>query len=170
MASRASGSRATWTWRVVRSGQAVVDAPGQHARRLDVDAASASGTAATLELAAGWLDVANRLEVGARGVLALAGGRLATGELGLERGTLEVDVAQASRGAVAVRGVVRLGGKLRVRARVAPRAGDSWTLLTAAGGVTGRFSSVPAGYARSPWSRTRVTLTFRGPGGYVAAR
>jgi len=153
----------------VRAGHAVVDAPGQHARRLDVDAASASGAPATLDIAGGWLDVAGRLEVGARGVLALAGGRLAAGELSLERGALEVDVAQLWRGAVAVRGTARLGGVLRVRARVAPRAGDSWTVLTAAGGVTGRFRSVPAGYEVTV-AGTRVTLTFRGAPAYVAAR
>ena len=111
----------------IRAGHAVVDAPGQHARRLDVDAAPASGAPAALDIAGGWLDVAARLEVGERGTLALAGGRLAAGELDLERGALEVDVAQLSLGAVAVRGVARLGGALRVRARVAPHVGDSWT-------------------------------------------
>ena len=68
-----------------------------------------------------------------------------------------------------MRGVARLGGALRVRARVAPRPGESWTLLTAAGDVIGRFDSVPAGYQVTV-DRTRVTLTFRGAPAYLATR
>ena len=148
----------------IRAGHAVVDAPGQHARRLDVEAA------ATLDVAAGWLDVADRVDVAAGGVLALAGGRLAAGALRLDdRAALEVDAARLSLGALAVRGVAHLGGALRVRAGRAPRAGDSWTLLTAARGVTGSFRSVPAGYEIAV-AGTRVTLTYRGKPGYLAAR
>ena len=151
---------------VVRGGHVVVDAPGQHAKRLDVAAT------ATLEVAAGWLDVVDRFDVGARGVLALAGGRLAVGALRLDdRAALEVDASRASRGAaaIAVRGAVQLGGDLRVRASVRPRPGTSWTLLTVAGGITGGFRSVPSGYAVTV-DRGRVTLTFRGHGDYLAAR
>ena len=148
---------------IMRAGRAVVDAPGQHARRLDV-------ASATLEIVGGWLDVADRLAVGDRATLALAGGRLAAASWGWNAARWRSTSRSLERGALAVRGVARLGGALRVRAggtRVAPRAGESWTLLTAAGGISGRLPSVPAGYQVSV-ARTRVTLTFRGAPAYVA--
>ena len=151
---------------VVRSGHVVVDAPGQHAKRLDVAAT------ATLDVAGGWLDVADCVDVSARGVLALAGGRLAAGELRLDdHAAVEVDASRASRdaAAIAVRGAVRLGGDLRVRASARPRPGTSWTLLTVAGGITGGFRSVSSGYAVTV-DHGRVTLTFRGHSDYLAAR
>src|SRR5207253_1425184 len=46
----------------IRGGTAIVDAPGQHAGTLQV--AGPSGVA-TLQLTGGWLDVADRLEIGA---------------------------------------------------------------------------------------------------------
>jgi hypothetical protein len=42
-------------------------------------------------------------------------------------------------------------------------------LLTAGGGITGRFASVPAGYQVTV-DTTRVTLTFRGAPAYLATR
>ncbi len=166
MASRASGSRATWTW------PSSVAATRWWTRPGNTRSAWTSPATATLDVAGGWLDVADRVDVGARGVLALAGGRLAAGELRLDdRAAVEVDASRASRdaAAIAVRGAVRLGGDLRVRASARPRPGTSWTLLTVAGGITGGFRSVPSGYAVTV-DHGRVTLTFRGHSDYLAAR
>jgi hypothetical protein len=71
------------------------------------------------------------------------------GDLGIEGGgALEIDLDERASDTVGVRGRARLGGALRVewRGRGAPRDGQSWTILVAGGGITGRFTSVPAGY------------------------
>ena len=59
-----------------------------------------------------------------------------------------------------VAGSARLGGELRVKVGGAtPRPGDSWTILRAGRGITGRFARVPGGYAVSI-AGDRLVLTY----------
>ena len=74
------------------------------------------------------------------------------------------DRRRAASDAVEVAGVARLGGALRITTRdgYAPRAGDSWTILSAGRGVRGSFTSVPRGY-RVTVDGNRVVLTYGAP-------
>ena len=167
-ASRGSGSRATSTWRASAPATRWSMRPGN--------------------MRGAWTSMPRRVgcggHAGHRGRLArrrrAAGGRRArrTGARGrAARGWRAGPGARRAgsrrRAAVAwrrCRARRRPPGRRAARARArAPRAGDSWTLLTAAGGITGRFRSVPAGYEVTV-AGARVTLTFRGAPAYVAAR
>jgi hypothetical protein len=70
-----------------------------------------------------------------------------------------------------VSGTARLGGALEIspRAGQQPRAGDSWTVLTAGGGITGTFDRVTPGY-RARVVDHRVVVTFDGPASPPLAR
>lgn len=90
----------------IRGGRAVVDAVGQYAGTLRVAGGSPTGaTSATLAVTSGWLDVAGRVEIGARAEVELTGGRLAAHQavvLG------EPEARRTSKSARA--GVLRLAG------------------------------------------------------------
>jgi hypothetical protein len=81
--------------------------------------------------------------------------------LTMNRGALEIEIDGSDSDTVAVSGVAHLGGALHVepRAGFVPRAGDSWTVLMADGGIVGEFDSVPAGYAVRI-AGNRLVLTF----------
>ena len=222
----------------IRGGTAVVDAVGQHAGTLQIAAAASAG-AATLNVVGGWLDVAGRLEIGARSEVNQTGGTLiarravviggltaatpsrrrccasratlvtaallkagAGGDFRIHgrhaaggprrlrarrprrhdraragdrphRPALEPDHRQRrlsrsrwtapSSDRVSVAGAARLGGALDIRpvAGFAPRPGDRWTILVAAGGIPGAFARVSPGYSVRV-AGNRVVVTFDG--------
>jgi hypothetical protein len=125
----------------VFAGTAVVDAPGQHAGRLEIDAKT--GGAAVLALRAGWLEVHRQASVGRSGVLEVHDGLLRVrGDASLA-GLLRISPREG--GSIRVDGVAELGGVLELDGgTLAP--GASKTLLVARGGVTGRFENVPPGH------------------------
>ena len=252
----------------IRRGTAIVDAPGQHAGKLQVAGTITGGTGvATLKISDGWLEIADRLEIGvwsrslagarapwpgdqrdgarragageveqtggtliARAAvviggpaqrhqtghpprLRLAGGRLVTaallkteaggsfdftggtlqadrvgfdlvnrggtiapgpsggvgrselaGNLTVARGTLAIGVqAGGAADQLVVAGTAHLGGALEItpRAGYRPRAGDSWTVLTARAGIVGTFDRVTPGYSIRILG-DRVVATFTG--------
>jgi hypothetical protein len=84
--------------------------------------------------------------------------------LTINRGALAIGIGHRGSDGVEVVGVARLGGVLRVTARdgYAPRAGDSWTILSAGRGIRGGFTSVPRGYHVTV-EGNRVVLTYGAP-------
>ncbi len=104
----------------IKSGTAVVDSVGQHARILQV--APTAGNNATLSISGGWIDIAQKLEVGAAGsgVVEHASGLVVTPEVVLG-------------GAVGASGVFNLsGGDLST---VLLRKGDNGGVFNFTGGV-----------------------------------
>jgi hypothetical protein len=83
---------------------------------------------------------------------------------------LRIALAEAFSDTLDVSGDVELGGVLDVRpvAGFSPRAGDSWTILTARGKIGGRFERVPAGY-RVDVLGPRVRLSYGAAGGDESA-
>jgi len=112
-----------------RGGRAVVDAVGQHAGTLRVAGESTTGaTSATLAVTSGWLDVAGRVEIGARAEVELTGGRLAAHQAVVLGGP---EARRTSKSARA--GVLRLaGGALETRHLLKAGAGGD---LDFTGGV-----------------------------------
>jgi Pectate lyase/Bacterial TSP3 repeat len=82
----------------------------------------------------------------------------------INQGTLAIDVQPSAADLVSVTGRARLGGALEMKpiAGYAPRPGDSWTILVAAGGVTGTFARVTPGYSVRVVG-DRVVVTFGAP-------
>jgi hypothetical protein len=83
------------------------------------------------------------------------------GNVVVEHGTLAVDVARDRSDTLRASGTVRLGGALRIEpyGGYEPHDGDSWTIVVAGGGVTGRFQAVPPGYSVNV-AGNRVIVTF----------
>jgi hypothetical protein len=83
------------------------------------------------------------------------------GNLTLSRGSLVVNVTRERSDVVRASGRVTLGGALRIEPSGAfvPRAGDSWTIVLADGGLRGRFASVTPGYVVSVVG-SRVVVTY----------
>ena len=64
-------------------------------------------------------------------------------------GTLAIELAGTASGefdVLAVTGSASLGGSLDITELYTPGGADSWTILTAGGGITGSFSAITAGY------------------------
>jgi hypothetical protein len=118
----------------------VVDAPGQVAWALEVAGGEAPSV---LAMTGGSLDVRERVSV--CGVLELAGGTLRAGSLELAKSA--VVRLHAGPRPVRVSGPVHLDGRLELDPGAALHAGESVTLLTTQGDVSGRFASVPPGHA-----------------------
>ena len=83
------------------------------------------------------------------------------GNVVMNAGELVVDVRRAANDTVRASGTVRLGGTLRIEPNggYTPRAGDSWTIVIADGGVRGDFVSVTSGYTVNVVGR-RVIVTY----------
>ncbi len=112
----------------IHAGRAVVDAVGQHAGTLRIAGESARSAApAALAVTGGWLDVADRVEIGARAQVDLTGGRL------VAHGAVVLVAPEQRRGGKSERGgVLRLaGGALETPALI--RTG-------AAGNLDGAFA------------------------------
>jgi hypothetical protein len=78
------------------------------------------------------------------------GPMLVDGFLHLDAGSLEIELASPSSfDTIEATGPATLGGSLDVLllAGYAPPAGSQWTILTAAGGITGAFDSITPGFA-----------------------
>ena len=64
-------------------------------------------------------------------------------------GTLAIELAGTASGefdVLAVTGTASLGGTLEITELYTPGGGDTWTILTAGGGITGSFDTITAGY------------------------
>ena len=64
-------------------------------------------------------------------------------------GTLAIELAGTASGefdVLAVTGFAALGGALDITELYTPGGADSWTILTAVGGITGSFDTITAGY------------------------
>jgi hypothetical protein len=98
-----------------------------------------------LRLAGGALETPHLMKAGAGGELDFTGGVLQASRVGFDL----VD-----------RGIAHLGGALEIHAAAgfALRAGDQWTILTAARGISGSFTSVTPGYAIKRRSRKACPL------------
>ncbi|HEX6277823.1 MAG TPA: hypothetical protein VFZ53_32495, partial [Polyangiaceae bacterium] len=83
------------------------------------------------------------------------------GDVRLRGGAYVVNVTRGGSDIVRASGKATLGGTLRIDTNdgYAPRGGESWTILVAEGGVTGRFESVPEGYVVSI-AGGRVLVTY----------
>jgi hypothetical protein len=72
------------------------------------------------------------------------------GDLTLASGTLQVELAATTvSDTLVIDGIAALGGALSVSTLggFTPTGGNSWVIMTAAGGMTGQFSSVTGGYS-----------------------
>src|SRR5262249_47047628 len=100
----------------------------------------------------------------APGRRARAGRMTVAANLTINRGALAIGIGARGSDAIDVAGVARLGGALRITTRdgLAPRAGDSWTILRAGRGVVGAFNRVPRGYNVTV-DGNRVVLTYGVP-------
>lgn len=131
--------------------------------------------APVLRLAGGQLTTAALIKTGAGGVFDFVGGTLQADRVGFDlidrggtiapgpglgrtdllanlvmaRGALSIELDGAAADRITVTGTARLGGVLEVRPRAGfqPRAGQSWTILVAGGGITGAFEQVTPGYS-----------------------
>jgi hypothetical protein len=104
----------------IHGGRAIVDAVGQHAGTLRIAGESTKSAApAALAVTHGWLDVADRVEIGARAQVDLTGGRLTA------RGAVVLGAPVQRRGGKSERaGVLRLaGGTLETPALIKAGAG-----------------------------------------------
>ena len=65
-------------------------------------------------------------------------------------GTLAIELAGTASGefdVLAVTGSASLGGSLEISELYTPGGADTWTILTAGGGITGSFDTITAGYS-----------------------
>jgi pectate lyase len=124
----------------LRSGTMLIDAVGQHARRLEV--ASVAGQSATLKVQAGWIDIAERLVVGAAG----------SGSVEQTGGTVVAQQAVVLGNAAAASGSYTLaGGLLTTPQLIKGPGGGSFRLTggTLSAGVVG-FDLVNEGGTLAP--------------------
>jgi hypothetical protein len=134
--------------------------------QLEAQSASArfEFTGGTLHADAVGFDLVDDGGVIAPGRRARPGRMTIAANLTINRGALAIGIRGGGGDVVEVAGVARLGGALRITTRdgYAPRAGDSWAILSAGRGVRGSFTSVPRGY-RVTIDGNRVVLTYGAP-------
>ena len=134
--------------------------------RLEAQSASArfAFTGGTLHADAVDFDLVDDGGVIAPGRRVRPGRMTIAANLTINRGALAIAIGRRGGDAVEVAGVARLGGALRITTRdgYTPRAGDSWTILSAGRGVRGSFTTVPRGY-RVTVDGNHVVLTYGAP-------